>query len=88
MAALQLRNEYGRDKVRLSATVHDAILACVKNEYVEEVMLRLLKIMERPELMDVLDINLLVPIEAEGKVGPWGAGVSLKKWKESLRVQG
>ena len=88
MAALQLRNEYGRDKVRLSATVHDAILACVKNEYVGEVTLRLLKIMERPELMDVLDINLLVPIEAEGKVGPWGAGVSLKKWKESLRVQG
>lgn len=86
MAALQLRKEFGRDVVKLSATVHDAILARVRNDYVERVMIRLLEIMKRPELMDVLEIHLSVPVEAEGKIGPWGAGLSLKKWREAQSV--
>ena len=81
MSAIQLRKEYGLDKVKLCGTVHDAILAMVKNEYVEEVFLRLMEIMKRPELMDTFNINLAVPIEADGKVGPWSTGVSLEKWK-------
>lgn len=87
MAALQLRQEFGRDVVRISATVHDAILAMVRNDMVEKVFTRLLEIMKRPALMDVLGIELAVPIEAEGKIGPWGAGVSLKKWRKA-NVQG
>ena len=83
MAALQLRREFGRDVVRICATVHDAILVLVRDDMVEQVFTRLLKIMEWPALMDELEIELTVPIEAEGKIGPWGAGVSLKKWRES-----
>lgn len=81
MSALQLRSEYGRDKVRICGTVHDAVLFRVRNEYVEEVYNRMLEIMKRPKLMDVLDIEMEVPIEADGSIGPWGAGVSLEKWK-------
>lgn len=81
MAALQLRREYGRDKVKICATVHDAILVRVRNDYVKEVTERLLEIMRRPELFDKFEITLRVPIEAEAKIGPWGAGVSLEKWK-------
>lgn len=86
MAALQLRKEYGRDKVRIGGAVHDAVLARVKNEYVEEVYLRMLKIMEHPELMDTLGIDISVPIESDGEIGPWGAGVELPEWKEAQNV--
>lgn len=86
MAALQLRSEYGRDRVRICGTVHDAILLRVKNKYVEEVFTRLLEIMRRPRLLDVFRIRLSVPIEADGKIGPWGAGVSLERWKEKANV--
>lgn len=85
MAALQLHEEFGLDKVRIVGTVHDAILARVRTELVPQVMRRLLQIMTRPKLFDDFDINLKVPVLADGKVGPWGAGVTLEKW-EKLNV--
>lgn len=83
MAALQLRKEFGRDKVRMCGTVHDAVLAWVKNEHLEKVFTRMLKIMSGPDLMKELNIKLSVPIEAEGKIGPWSKGVSLKEWRKT-----
>lgn len=83
MAALQLRKEYGRNVVRICGTVHDAILLRVRDDMVEEVHDRLLEIMRHPDLMDEFGIVLRVPILADAKVGPWGKGVSLKKWKEA-----
>lgn len=88
MSAIQLREEYGLDKVRIVGTVHDAILAMVKDEYLPEVMRRLLTIMTRPKLFDDFDIQLKVPVLADGKVGPWGAGISLEKWEKANAVQG
>lgn len=88
MSAIQLREEYGLDKVRIVGTVHDAILAMVKDEYLPEVMRRLLTIMTRPKLFDDFDIQLKVPVLADGKVGPWGAGISLEKWERTNAVQG
>lgn len=82
MAAIQLREEYSSKVVRICGTVHDAILVRVRNDVLEEVHDRLLKIMSRPKLMDDFGIDIFVPIEAEAKVGPWGKGMSLKKWKE------
>lgn len=82
MAALQLRREFGRNKVRICGTVHDAVLAWVKIEHVEKVFNRMLQIMRGPELLKTLGVKLSVPIEAEGKVGPWSKGVSLAKWKK------
>lgn len=79
MAALQLHEEYGPDIVQICGTVHDAILVRVRKEYANEVASRLLKIMRRPKLMDVFDIDLQVPIEAEVKIGPWSQGVEFKE---------
>lgn len=81
MAALQLRKTYGRDVVRICGTVHDAILARVRNDMVGEVTRRLLDIMKRPQLMDDFDIEMSVPILAEGKVGAWSLGVDVEKWE-------
>lgn len=86
MSALQLRQEYSRRYVRICGTVHDAILLRVKNEKVEEVYNRLLKIMQGPDLMERFGIKLSVPVEADGSIGPWGAGVSLEKWKNAQKA--
>lgn len=83
MAAIQLRKEYGRDVVKICGTVHDAVLFRVRDDMVEEVYHRMLEIMRWPELMDEFDIEMSVPIEADGEVGPWGKGMSLEKWKEA-----
>lgn len=81
MALIQLTEEYGRDVVRPCGTVHDAILARVRTDKVPEVMRRLLEIMSWPKLFDDFEVELTVPILAEGSVGPWGAGISLEKWE-------
>lgn len=80
MALIQLVSEFPRSICRVVGTVHDAILVMVKREYVPQVYKRLLEIMSRPKLFDDFDIEMDVPIEAEAKIGPWGAGKSLEKW--------
>lgn len=87
MAALQLRKEFGRKIVRICGTVHDAVLFRVKDEHVPRVYTRMMEIMRRPELMDTLDIHMKVPIEADGAIGPWGAGVSLDKWLAARKAK-
>lgn len=85
MAALELRQKYGRNIVQICGTVHDSILARVKVGYAKEVGEKLLEIMKRPKLFDDFDIELSVPVLAEAKVGPWGAGISFDKWKKQQR---
>jgi DNA polymerase-1 len=85
MIAIQLRQEFGRDKVRICGTVHDAILMRVKNEWVTIVAERLLEIMSHPALLDILGIDIRVPLEGEIKIGPWGAGISLERWKRESK---
>jgi len=80
MAALQMREEFNADWFRLVGTVHDAVLLEVRNDKVEEVFHRGLEIMAAPELLKVFEIELSVPIEAEGELGPWGAGKDLETW--------
>lgn len=85
MAGLQLRQEFSRNVARIVGTVHDALLVWVKNEHVEKVTKRLLEIMSHPKLMDTFEISVGVPILAEAKIGPWGEGVSLNKWRKEKR---
>lgn len=81
MVLLQLRKEFSRDVFKPIITVHDSILMEVRLDYVERVTKRVEEIMRRPDLFDVFEIKLTVPIEGEVKIGPWGSGVSLKKWR-------
>lgn len=83
MSALQLADEFGRRYVRLCGTVHDACLARVRNDKLEEVFHRMLRIMEKPDMLEDFEIELSIPIEADGTIGPWGAGLSYDKWKAS-----
>ena len=82
MVLLQMAEEFSWSVFRPVATVHDAILAEVRDDHVEACASRVLEIMRRPTLFDVLDIELDVPIEGEVKIGPWGSGVSIDKWRK------
>lgn len=86
MAALQIRREFGRNVVKLCGTVHDACLMRVRKDMVPTVYRRVLEIMSKPSLLSEFDIVLNVPIEAEAKIGPWGAGVRLDKWLEAEKL--
>jgi DNA polymerase-1 len=88
MAAIQLRREFGPDVLHIVGTVHDAILFEVRDDMVEVVYKRILEVMAQPALFEKFRIHLGVPIEAEASIGPWGAGVSLDKWKEAQRRRG
>lgn len=81
MSAVQLRKEYGRDKVKIVGTVYDAILMRVRDDYVEEVTERLLAMTRDPPMFKLFGIKLTVPMLGEAKVGPWGIGKDFHKWK-------
>ena len=80
MAALDMRREFKRSWFKIAGTVHDAILMWVRNDKVEHVFKRGLEIMSGPTLLEDFEIEMSVPIEADGKIGPWGAGKDIKKW--------
>lgn len=85
MSAVQLRKEYGRDKVKIVGTVYDAILMRVRDDYVGEVTERLLEITKAPPMFKLFDVQLAVPMLGEAKVGPWGAGKDFHKWQAEQR---
>jgi len=80
MVLLQLAEEFPH--VYPTITVHDSILVEVPTKDVERVVLRLEEIMKGPQLLKAFDIKFSVPICGEVKVGPWGSGVSLDKWRK------
>jgi len=81
MVLLELASAYPRTVVKPIITVHDAILAEVRDDYVERVATRLLEIMRSPVMLKIFDIHFAVPICGEVKLGPWGSGVSLERWR-------
>jgi uracil-DNA glycosylase family 4 len=81
MVLLQLSEEFSWKVFRPFATVHDALLAHVRKDYVPRIAQRVEEIMTGPDLFKTLEIEMTVPIMGEVKIGPWGSGVSLKKWE-------
>lgn len=84
MAALQICEEYRPPILYPVGTIHDAVLLECRKDKTAEVTKRLLKIMQRPKLMDLFEIDFDVPIEAEAKIGPWGGGKEYHKWLATL----
>lgn len=82
MAALEMAKYFPKKAFRIVGTVHDAILMMVRNDHVKAVWDHGLRIMSGPELLQKFEIDLKVPICADGTIGPWGAGISYEKWIE------
>lgn len=74
MVLVEIHQTFKRSQVRLVGEHHDAVLTLVKNEHIDECVPKMLKIAERPKLMDTFKINLTVPMEGEAELGPWGKG--------------
>lgn len=85
MVLLQLRREFPRAVVQPVITVHDSILIEVREDYVERVTHRIEEIMRCPDLFDLFKIRLTVPLEGEVKIGSWGSGISLEKYRHAVR---
>lgn len=82
MILLQLIEEFSLDIIRPIGTIHDAILAEVREDYAEQVTVRALEISKGPRWLEDHNIKLRVKIKGDAKLGPWSKGVSLEKWKE------
>ena len=80
MSVLEIYDSFSPEIVKICGTVHDAILMRVKNDYLNEVIPEVKRIMSHPKILDDLGINPTVPIEAEVAVGPWGDST---EWKPS-----
>lgn len=87
MVALQLRKEFGRNKLRIVGTVHDAILMWARPEWAERIIKRYHEIVACPDLFETFEIEIDVPLEGDAKLGAWGTGVSLDKWLKKLKEE-
>ena len=74
MLLIEIHQTFSRKKVRLVGEHHDSVLTLIKNEHIDECVPQMLKIAERPALMDTFKIKLSVPMEGEAELGPWGKG--------------
>lgn len=77
-AACEMNETFHRSYYRPCGTVHDNILALVRNDMLNEVVRRGKAIMEKPKLMKMFGVSLSVPLVADVEIGPWGAG---RKWQ-------
>jgi DNA polymerase-1 len=59
--------------VKLVGTVHDAILAEVPDEYLEDAIPEIRRIMMNPKGMKDFGVKLPIPLEVDVGVGAWGA---------------
>jgi DNA polymerase I-like protein with 3'-5' exonuclease and polymerase domains len=82
MVLLQLADEFPSSVVKPIITVHDSILAEVRDHHVERVVHRIEEIMRGPALLKTFGIQFSVPLAGEVKIGPWGSGIGLEKWKQ------
>ncbi len=74
MVIVEIHQSFKRNQARLVGEHHDAVLTIVKNEHIDEVVPKMIKIAERPALLDTFKIDLSVPMEGEAELGPWGKG--------------
>lgn len=74
MSLIEVNEHFGNNILRLSGTIHDAMVGIVRKEHAEAAMARVKKIMESPRIMKELGIELPLPIIADVTLGNWGIG--------------
>lgn len=82
---VEIDEEMDHSKVRTVATVHDAGLFEVRRSQLLKVCPEIKHRMENPRLMRELGVEFSVPLVADCKVGPWGAGEEIKDMSELRR---
>lgn len=72
-AATQLHKELKGEGLKIVGTVHDSILGEFYEEDVDWIVPEIKRIMAHPKIMDDFGVELLVPLEADVGLGPWGS---------------
>lgn len=71
-AATQVNKELSRYGVKIGATVHDSIIGEIPEDIVDDIVPEIKRIMLHPKVLDDFDVELLVPLDVDVGVGPWG----------------
>lgn len=72
MALVELEEKLDPLKARVVGEVHDSILFWVRTEHLKTQLPKIARIMQNPELVKELRIDLPVPIDVDLEYGPWG----------------
>lgn len=75
MSLIEIVDTFPKDELQVCGTIHDATVGRVRNEFAETHLKTLKNIMERPQLFDVFDIDLCVPLKVDVSIGNWGSGL-------------
>lgn len=79
IALVEIRKRFSWDVVKIIGSVHDSVLLVIKDEYLEEVLPKIKKIMEDPPMLKKkFKVNLPIPLVVDIEVGNWGSG---KEWE-------
>lgn len=79
MALLAVYEHFPKENLQIKGEVHDSGLMLVRNEFVEEYLPQIKKIMENPPLLKEFKIKLSVPLVVDIEYGPcWGQGETFK----------
>jgi uracil-DNA glycosylase family 4 len=85
MALIEIDMVLDPSEAKLFGEVHDSVMLRVKKHALRKVAEQILPIMRHPRLLDILGIELTVPIEAEAEVGPsWGEKAPIEEWNEDF----
>lgn len=71
-AATQINRELGKEGVKIGATVHDSIIGECREEDADWVKEEIRRIMIHPKVLDDFGVELLVPLDIDIGIGPWG----------------
>lgn len=71
-AATQVNKELSPYGVKIGATVHDSIIGEIPEDIVDDIVPEIKRIMLHPKVLDDFDVELLVPLDVDVGVGPWG----------------
>lgn len=74
MSLVEVNDYFKNDKLRLSGTIHDAMVGIVRKEIALPAMARVKHIMENPKILRDMNIELPLPIIADVTLGNWGVG--------------
>lgn len=74
MAVIEVNEYFGNNLVKLSGTIHDAMVGIVREDVALKCMARIKKIMESPRLLREFNIELPLPIIGDITLGNWGIG--------------
>ena len=72
-AAIEVHKTLSKYGLKVCGTVHDSILGEFNEEDEDWIVDEIKRIMAHPKILDEFGINLLVPLEADIGVGPWGS---------------